>query len=995
MVYVEQLQNMAENEKTTILVDFGDVEHFDAELAVAIETEYYRFEWSLRAGARAAYDDVVKEDEDDGVDGGSRNFVIFVAFTNLKRAPRKLREMNSSRIGTLSLMKGTVTRTSDVRPELLYGSFTCLKCGMQRTDVEQQLRYTTPTVCLNTSCNNQSSSAWDLDVEGSTFSDWQRIRVQESPDEIPAGSLPRSFDIIVRDAMVERVKAGDKIVATGSLCVMPDASGLARAGESAVAQRTTATPAGDLSQGVTGTKLLGSRELTYKLIFVACSIESVERNRFGKSAPVGKNETTTTQIDDNELLDEDSDEDEEERRIVEEMRTTPQLYDKLAASMAPTIYGHADIKHGVLLQLVGGLHKQTPEGIKLRGDVNVCVVGDPSTAKSQFLKYVHGFSPRAVYTSGKAASAAGLTASIVRDSDTGEFCVEAGALMLADNGICCFPAEDHQLLTNRGFLLLEDVLEHSHSSCEPLKFATFDRSTKQFRYESAQRIVVNEGMQSLVEFTPDDEAAFRATNVHKEPSPCDRPSSDECRRHSASKNIGQTTTNRLSIVATGNHDMYVATGSVGFNGEPRFGDDATFLKVKAHSIADDFDKYSAVRFMAHAEGGLGVSATPSADALRELFEFLVLDTKKKQVAFLECYGFMLSISGRPASFGVDLGSCAIIFRQLDRDGANFLRIRVTTCELDGSRWEETPDKSFGSIETFRFIIRDRRWISTFIGVSDVEARSLAERVARAHGISHNDGAQVDSPSKSPRVVSHISQTPQRRRDEARTGCVTPDFSSRSSRARTSKRSVRETEGDEHVRRLPRWVKALPKDLARALIRGFRSTEYDDDEASLRTSSASLRDDLLIICLHAGYAANFQSVPRRSFDGEGDAATSEWEITCSSKESHTFPTLRNNSTEISHLRQRLCKTWCISVPSSFVVVRRVIKNGDGIVAYASTPTIQGVSVHIDLFGTCSSHIFARRIVSTNSTRWTARTRWLFTKLWSSRRFRSPKLAFKLI
>lgn len=85
------------------------------------------------------------------------------------------------------------------------------------------------------------------------------------------------------------------------------------------------------------------------------------------------------------------------------------------------------------MQLLGGVHKQTHEGINLRGDINVCVVGDPSTAKSQFLKYVAGFMPRAVYTSGKASSAAGLTATVIKDEETSEMTIEAGALMLADN----------------------------------------------------------------------------------------------------------------------------------------------------------------------------------------------------------------------------------------------------------------------------------------------------------------------------------------------------------------------------------------------------------------------------------------------------------------------------------------------------------------------------------------------------------------------------------
>ena len=111
---------------------------------------------------------------------------------------------------------------------------------------------------------------------------------------------------------------------------------------------------------------------------------------------------------------------------------------QLVDSIAPATFGHREVKKGILLMLLGGVHKTTADGTKLRGDINACIVGDPSTAKSQFLKYVHAFLPsRAVYTSGKASSAAGLTAAVQRDQDTGEFCIEAGALMLADNGICC------------------------------------------------------------------------------------------------------------------------------------------------------------------------------------------------------------------------------------------------------------------------------------------------------------------------------------------------------------------------------------------------------------------------------------------------------------------------------------------------------------------------------------------------------------------------------
>ena len=134
---------------------------------------------------------------------------------------------------------------------------------------------------------------------------------------------------------------------------------------------------------------------------------------------------------------------EAQKAEIRAMRASPRLYDQMVDSIAPTTFGHREVKKGILLMLLGGVHKTTVDNIVLRGDINVCVVGDPSTAKSQFLKWVHSFWPsKCVYTSGKASSAAGLTAAVQRDQDSGEYCIEAGALMLADNGICCIDEFD-------------------------------------------------------------------------------------------------------------------------------------------------------------------------------------------------------------------------------------------------------------------------------------------------------------------------------------------------------------------------------------------------------------------------------------------------------------------------------------------------------------------------------------------------------------------------
>merc|ERR1719211_419481 len=132
----------------------------------------------------------------------------------------------------------------------------------------------------------------------------------------------------------------------------------------------------------------------------------------------------------------------EEWEQVYKMSQDKNIYSNIINSLFPTIHGNDEVKRGIALMLFGGVPKTTPSGTSLRGDINVCVVGDPSTAKSQLLKQVADFSPRAVYTSGKASSAAGLTAAVVRDEESGEFVIEAGALMLADNGVCCIDEFD-------------------------------------------------------------------------------------------------------------------------------------------------------------------------------------------------------------------------------------------------------------------------------------------------------------------------------------------------------------------------------------------------------------------------------------------------------------------------------------------------------------------------------------------------------------------------
>ncbi|KAI8524800.1 hypothetical protein RHMOL_Rhmol13G0177800 [Rhododendron molle] len=425
--YESEIEAMRPSESNTMFIDFSHVMRFNDLLQKAISDEYLRLEPYLKNACKR----FVMEQKPTFITDDNPNKDVNVAFFNLPLLKR-LRDLATADIGKLVSVSGVVTRTSEVRPELLQGTFKCLECGNVIKNVEQQFKYTEPIICMNATCNNKAK--WALLRQESKFADWQRVRMQETSKEIPAGSLPRSLDIILRHDIVEQARAGDTVIFTGTVVVIPDIMALASPGERAECRREASqrkdTASGN--EGVRGLRALGVRDLSYRLAFIANSVQVSDgrrdtdiRNRKKDADDEGNQQFTPEELDE-----------------VQRMRNTPDFFNKLVDSIAPTIFGHQDIKRAILLMLLGGVHKTTHEGINLRGDINVCIVGDPSCAKSQFLKYASSLVPRSVYTSGKSSSAAGLTATVAKEPETGEFCIEAGALMLADNGICCIDEFD-------------------------------------------------------------------------------------------------------------------------------------------------------------------------------------------------------------------------------------------------------------------------------------------------------------------------------------------------------------------------------------------------------------------------------------------------------------------------------------------------------------------------------------------------------------------------
>ena len=358
-------------------------------------------------------------------------FICFVCLFACYFFLFRLRELTTTRIGQLCAFSGTVTRTTEVRPELIYGTFQCENCGLTVRNIKQQFKYSEPKRCPNQDC--QQNKSWRLLVKKSQFVDWQKVRSQEISEDIPPGSMPRSIDVILRGDIVERAKPGENITFTGTLIVVPNVGSYYSKGSASNARivngRTSnsggAAGGGASNNGVTGLRALGVRELSYKMVFLANNVRLTDKHEEELISGVDS--------EDREI---------EKMSIINKIKNTSDAYQQLSHSIAPKIYGHDNIKKGILLMLFGGVKKHTRDGVKLRGDINVCIIGDPSTAKSQFLKYVTRILPRTVYTSGKASTAAGLTAAVMRDAETGEFGIEAGALMLADKGVCCIDEFD-------------------------------------------------------------------------------------------------------------------------------------------------------------------------------------------------------------------------------------------------------------------------------------------------------------------------------------------------------------------------------------------------------------------------------------------------------------------------------------------------------------------------------------------------------------------------
>ncbi|KAL4730467.1 MCM DNA helicase complex subunit [Fusarium chlamydosporum] len=340
-----------------------------------------------------------------------------------------LRDLNPSDMDRLICIKGLVIRTTPVIPDMKDAFFRCNVCnhsvnvGLDRGKIRE------PTECPREICKSKNSML--IVHNRCSFEDKQVIKLQETPDAVPAGQTPHSVSVCVYNELVDFCKAGDRVELTGIFRVSP--------------VRVNPSQRALKSVHKTYVDVLHIQKVDKKRMGADPSTLGIAGEEDAEGGENGIEETRKISIEDEEKI--------------RETAARDDIYDLLSRSLAPSIYEMDDVKKGILLQLFGGTNKTFQKGgsPKYRGDINVLLCGDPSTAKSQMLSYVHKIAPRGVYTSGKGSSAVGLTAYVTRDPETRQLVLESGALVLSDGGVCCIDEFDKMSDATRS--VLHEVME--------------------------------------------------------------------------------------------------------------------------------------------------------------------------------------------------------------------------------------------------------------------------------------------------------------------------------------------------------------------------------------------------------------------------------------------------------------------------------------------------------------------------------------------------------
>nr|XP_040016855.1 DNA replication licensing factor MCM3 [Gasterosteus aculeatus aculeatus] len=382
-VYQSKVRDMIGENKARLVVNINDLRRRNEARAAKLMSNAFE---ELQAFQRALKEFVASVDATYSKQYEEFFIALEGSFGTKHVTPRTL---TSRLLGSMVCVEGIITKCSLVRPKVVRSVHYCpaTKKTMERKYTDMTSLDAFPSSAIYPT-KDEENNPLETEFGLSVYKDHQTITVQEMPEKAPAGQLPRSVDIILDNDLVDVVKPGDRVQSIGTYRCLPGKKG-------------------------------GFTSGTFRTIMIACHIK-----------PMSKEVSPNFSADD--------------VAKIRKFSQNPHLdvFDQLARSLAPSIHGHEYIKKAILCMLLGGVEKVLENGSRIRGDINILLIGDPSVAKSQLLRYVLHTAPRAIPTTGRGSSGVGLTAAVTTDQETGERRLEAGAMVLADRGVVCIDEFD-------------------------------------------------------------------------------------------------------------------------------------------------------------------------------------------------------------------------------------------------------------------------------------------------------------------------------------------------------------------------------------------------------------------------------------------------------------------------------------------------------------------------------------------------------------------------
>lgn len=379
--YSQLVNDMVAEKNTRLLVNINDLRSKNPTRARNLLINAFE---ELLAFQKALKEYVSRTDSE-----FTKNQEFFVAFEGSFGCNHVTpRTLTSRYLGNLVCCEGIVTRCSLINPKIVKSVHYCpaTKKVMERKYADLTSLEAFPSSVVYPTVD-EDGNLLETEYGLSQFKDHQTLSIQEMPEKAPAGQLPRSIDIICDNDLVDKCKPGDRIQVVGNFRCMPSKQGSYTSG-------------------------------TFRAVIIANNITQISKE-------------ATLSISRDDI-----------QKCKKLAQSSKDICGLLAKSLAPSIHGHEYIKRAILCLLLGGVEKNLPNGTRLRGDINVLLIGDPSVAKSQLLRYVLCTAPRAIPTTGRGSSGVGLTAAVTVDQETGERRLEAGAMVLADRGVVCIDEFD-------------------------------------------------------------------------------------------------------------------------------------------------------------------------------------------------------------------------------------------------------------------------------------------------------------------------------------------------------------------------------------------------------------------------------------------------------------------------------------------------------------------------------------------------------------------------